>query len=118
MKYANNRILIIIALTIVLLGCFDTRGDFVTTISGKVVDSLTNDPVFNAQIYLGDLSDSIFIMNTNTKGEYIFSDFGYGPFTLNFVKENYRSKSIIVRGLDIKLTFDNVNVELVPEISR
>ena len=119
MKY-NNLIffIILIIFSILASGCSSSRGDFVTTISGKVLDSLSNDPIYNCNVYLGDFSDSLHIMNTNSSGEYVFSDFGYGPFTLRFLKEGYQIKAITIKGSDDKLTFDNVDIKLAPEITK
>jgi hypothetical protein len=108
-----RRIILHTILTIpIFISCITDSGDWGSSLSGMVTDSVTGMPIESAMVYAGDTTTGHPVA-TDSTGSYGWADFGYGP-TVVFVKkagyatsirtfEKWRSEK---KGVDFRLAPD------------
>lgn len=86
----------IIALTILsipfFVSCIFDNGEFGSSLSGIVTDSVTGISIESALVYAGDTA-SEYPVATDSAGKYTWADFGYGPSIVFVKKEGYKTVS-------------------------
>lgn len=81
-----HRIISLIILTVLIfISCITDSGDWGSSLSGIVTDSISGVPIESALIYAGDTTNE-YPVATDSAGKYAWANFGYGP-TIVFVKK-------------------------------